>query len=338
MRKERKKVLNILYWNINHREGNFTNKYLNLHPDETTKKLEVQSASNIVNNEINRYDNIDVIVLTEAYPQITEYIYNDSILNNLKNDYNVYPYCDSWKDYVSSKSIDNGARNENGLYEPFKRLKCGRGHSNYANCVLIAIRKSCKYSFEIIDYKIDSPNLLVLKDEKNKVFIIGFRISVNLSTDKYTKELTRVLKEYKNYKDEYKLICMGDFNPSKKTNNEIKEILKSDWINLINCEGGSSSAIVDNRIVFSNPDKLLLNKCGKECFRSLITPEEIYTKGCQLDGWGHINKKEYFDDVLYVKREYIKDIYKDVRIRLCHGDFINPPFPDHNLLFASILI
>ena len=335
-----RKEFNILYWNIHFTAYNQDDIKLHRKNIEKNKYLDL-SSEKIIIPELERYiaeKDIKVIVLTEGWPQNEKFSCKiKDFLEDKK--YTLYPYCDEWK----KESL------------PYK---CnGRSVSNG---ILIGVKNEYKNEnqIEIFDYNIEYPNLLVLKDKVNNLFIAGVRIipsgkDYNLYHHQIEELRYYLEKEYKE-RPKTKVICIGDFNPGEFENKEkqgeyyidIEKILNSCRMHngkLCNVDEGT---LVNGKKEVLFTDKLYYVNCsGLEKFEVIKTPERIYCKNPNkfLDGCGRI-KFEYLSKDMMLKEEFKDSFYTEtaikcgVQIKYDNCSICNAPFPDHNLLFASIEI
>lgn len=168
----------------------------------------------------------------------------------------------------------------------------------YVNGILIATKDD---SFSIDKAHISEPEFLLLK-KKNDLYLGGLRISSNKTLEEKRKELNWV-KENVCGKNS-KVIIIGDFNMQP---NEIDSISKDDDWNfkqgMIKCDKGTN---LDNSYV----DHIYIKSCnGENVFTREREMEEFYTS---------IGRKDI------------------INIKPSNWGKVKAPYPDHNLLFASI--
>lgn len=153
MRKEvNNNVFNILYWNIHYFDGS---------PIVTREKL--KNATNIVVEQLDEnIDNkkINIIVLTEAYPQINSFIGNNDILTHYMDRFDVFPYEPS-EEYINKKFKANYYFAKPTFY----------------NSVIVMTKKELRFDKETLKCISVSPNALYIAN--NNVQIIGIRFCID---------------------------------------------------------------------------------------------------------------------------------------------------------------
>lgn len=323
---------NILYWNIHYADG-----YVGT-------KIKYILSSEIIKNTIKKILNqkeIDAVVFTEAYPQIEDGKHNVMLYEYFKaTGYNIYPY-----DLNSFKSNEY----------PFKTTK-------YTNGILIATKEHFyKQNIKVI------PNYLLLKHSQKDIYLGGVRICFdkNFEYDKQIEEVSNSLKEFNN------VILLGDFNPGSRETEKIQDVLnKSSKGGILydvlsgeskvspkpsdfNKESGYIIDLINNRGLYLNyTDKIFCKGVKVKKFEKIYTPEQLYCNEQFLEDDGHI-KREY----MYWEKKHIKgdckpaicsiidekylykvniQCIKDIGLGYQNYTLCNTPFPDHNLLFASI--
>lgn len=263
------KMFNILYWNLNYKDG------------ASAKTNSLMDASLIVLSKIDRIicekennkEIIDAIIFTEGYPQINVESKKCNIIKNYFDNkgYHIHPYT---------------AKDKRKYKNPFWNGK------KYVNGILIATKDN---SFELIDKNIEEPNYLLLKNDKD-LYLAGLRLTPNNGSI----ELPEIKRKTNCYD---KIIVMGDFNMQP---NKIDGVSNNDdW------KFGKG-----------------LHKCNEATNFDTSFIDHIFIRNCK--------KKEF------KRLEYMKNFYQSIgRLELIKkkkskfGD-INSPYPDHNLLFASI--
>lgn len=302
------KEFKMLYWNINYKEG------------KAGKRCDkYKRASKICIDILNKYidkENISAVVLTECYPQVNSdmksYIYDYFKKNgSWKPNYIFEDYKGESDDILKEfedrydvfpyGSIDIGDIKKKGL--PFMRMKYlkeGKRLDNWSyNPVVIICKKDI---YELVGIK-DCPNLLIIKDKAKDFYIAGFRVDNSSGTQKYIELANEISKFIKDY-SKSKVVVIGDFNPinlkKEIIENEIKSVIKNGFVK--DCR--------DYTTHVSRPDKMLLINCNCENddFRVMENVEEYYKKECP--------------ELLYERK--------------INCTMVQAPFPDHNLLFASI--
>ena len=361
------KRFNILYWNIHYKDGNvyiwdgkkkkqcFVSKKM---LDESSKTI-VMELDKVLTKQ-----SIECIIFTEAYPLNDDgskllYEYLD------KKEYDVFPY-EGW-DIFAEKHKDRlelSHEIKDDKITPFKRIKKD-GQSDYVNGAVIAVKKGL--GFKISNYNISSPNFLSIENES--ISISGIRIC--FSAIKYIEQIEAIKNTFNNEKIN---ILIGDFNPSqlKKSNftydtfvNDLQHILSLSGKNqfkVYKCDKGTNTGKNGKD---KYPEYLCLKGCDKICFTRVKTAEEVYCdekyicnkencNNCDFNcecrlcfmeencnaskNFGHIKKNLIKTGSLlpYIKLEY-KGVITKIRYDNTGLD-VTEPFPDHNLLFASIEI
>lgn len=304
------KEFKILYWNINYKEGTAGKNRDNY-------KLASKICVDILKKYIDK-ENISAIVLTECYPQVNpdmkSYIYDYYRKNgSWKPNYAFEDYKGESDDILKEfedrydvfpyGSIDIGDIKKKGL--PFMKMKYlkegGRKRPrNWSYNPVVIICKKNRY--ELVGIK-DCPNLLIIKDKAKDFYIAGFRVDNSSGTQKYIELAKEISKNIK-YLSKSKVVVIGDFNPGNLESFKIEK-----GINSV-IENGLVKDCRDNTTHISKPDKMLLINCN-----------------CEKDDFKVMeNVKEYY------KKEYPDLLYKGKN----NCTIVRAPFPDHNLLFASI--
>ena len=332
------KKYKILYWNIHYEDG------------RTVNKINIDNATKTVIDNLDEYiedKEINVIVLTEAYPQVNANNLgakaNDEILTHYNDKFDVFPYEPS-KDYVTRKFECN---------YPFAKL-------SFHNSVIIMTRKDLKFKVETINNISVFPNLLSV--ENDSIQIIGLRFCQD--GDDIIKQIEKIKGIIKCNKP---ILILGDYNPSlvtkipggtKKLNSvgifEI-DINSNDGISHIydqlfeKCCGIKKCVTFDyNEGTNVNikgedtfPDKLSI--CNVDCDfdeknvirERLKTAEEVYfDEKCIDKNTGHV-RGNIEDGSL--KEKYIEWGFEKLKYGRA-GLNVKSPFPDHNLMYVSIEI
>ena len=362
------KMFNILYWNIHYKDGNAYIWDGKKNKQCFVSKEMLDKSSKTIESELKKIlkkQSIDCIVLTEAYPLNDD---GSNVLyqyfNKNGNGYNVFPY-EGWEYFVerNKKRLEESHEVNDGKIIPFKRVKKSRQNS-YVNGIIIAVKK--ELGFKISNYNISSPNFLSIENEN--ISISGIRIC--FSEKEYIKQIEDIKNTFNNEKIN---ILIGDFNPSKfKTNftydtfaNDLQHILSLSGKNqfkVYKCDKGTNTGKNGED---KYPEYLCLKGCDKICFTRVKTAEEVYCdekyicnkencNNCDFNcecrlcfmqencnaskNFGHIKKYLIKTGNLL---PYIKRKYKGVITKIGYdntGLDVTEPFPDHNLLFASIEI
>ena len=305
--------LNILYWNTNYKEGSAGK---NLYKYNIASQICIDLLKNNI-----KANAISAIVLTECYPQVNakmkEFIYNyycnnkswkqnctfedykgenDLILNKFIKEFDVFPY----------EGINVGK--DEIPYMKYKELKIKRHIENWSYNPIVIMAQKGKY--ELINVN-NTPGLLIIKEKKRDLFLIGFRVNNDNNLEKY-KDLLEIIKKNIKECEKCKIIAIGDCNSNMVETHEIEQTMKRVIKNckVIDC--------LDNTTHISKPDKLVIVNC-KCNYGDFKVKEKM---------------KEYYEKV----KSNIKIIKDNLYKQTFRGTFISAPFPDHNLLFASIEI
>ena len=339
MKMSKENEFKILYWNIHFMDGSKSS-------DE-----KIKNSSEIIVDIIKEYnDEIKAIVFTEAYPQFKYDKYNTIILDYLKGlGYNVYPY--DLKEY------------SNPNHYPFKK------NAEFKNGILIATKSEA----QLVGMPQNEPNLLGvrIKYKKLGLNLIGVRLFSN--HPEHIKKIAEYIDIDKanivigdfNMKDEELqknlYIINKDIKISKKNEFGTNVALCKD------IKGNEEIA----KFCINSPDKLLLLNCNGK-FNMEKTPEQIYCNKEFVDNektkedrsinerYGRLKegvcelvikhgkrKKRNSDELVpynYAKANVNNDQilwknnYKNFGIRFTYNscNVCNAPFPDHNLMIASI--
>lgn len=333
---------NILYWNINSKGGK-KYKYI----DESSKLIE-ETLINIDSYSRNKYvsdctkkhknvkiKEIDAIVFSEAYPEKI----NPKLCNGIK-----------------------------GMgFELFSG-------KDYGNDIHIYINKNKhdaeEYNIKIPLDNIRYPDFRMVYIKNINLYLAGIRIK-NYTRENRKKVLTGKEQIYnlcKKLKDvaNNKILIIGDFNPYSA----FVEVPNDDLFNafglkgkIIDTNNGGTTVKSDgcnknnNQMRYLqevNTDKLFYSskfdsKNNEIVFNKFITPEEIYCNNKYINETdGHIDKNmlefrckdgnKRRSIIINKKSDFYKNGFDDeiIGLRYMNGTICNAPFPDHNLLFASI--
>lgn len=351
------KRFNILYWNINYRSGSYVSDESIKDSSEIIIK-ELQESIKSINRDIN--EKIHAIVFTEAYP-----IEKSSSLIKSLNDmeYTTYPSDESFEEYcktISEKEQESIVKDKNG-----KKLPYASNTKKYQNGVLIAISR--KYveenkikSIKIAErgYRRDTPNLLAI--ELDDLVICGVRINQGgvsgnekliLSIDNDIPHDKKCGKWIIDDKDGFRFVkndkCMNTSIVRRAAYEQFLHIIKGfdkpviaiGDFNIYNSKKKNDNGKEEyqyNNAVWKYTEIIENNPNFNVCNGYTIGNEKmdyLYLKNCHLNG----KKEENFRTVKEMKCVYgncdndIQNIFKE-------AIEIKPPFPDHNLLFASIEI
>ena len=346
------KKYNILYWNIHYEDGN---QYIPKKKEEYKKHLDY--ASHIVINTLDEYikkKKINVIVLTEAYPQVggndNEPTTNNKIMENYKEKFNVFPY-EPYKSYAAIQFE---------TIFPFVK-------PHFYNGVMVIVKKDLNFDVSSLKYISLYPNLLSI--ENNDIQIIGLRFCQQ--NGKNIVEQIKKIKEIVNTSNK-PIIMLGDYNPSLILREEYgggENNLFSWGIN----KKDAQSMKGNNKKQCEIYDLLLKNYCnkpfitfdydkgtslvrgGKDTFPDkfsicseveyiiyeqtrLQTAEEVYFDKDYIDIDNHVIGKDIKNAKF--KEEY--EEYKNNGLKILGYDNsglkVKAPFPDHNLMYVSIEI
>ena len=320
----------ILYWNIHYRSSETSSKPSLIDVNNASKiikkVLDDKLTYSKINYGINNIDDINAVVFTESYPQIMD---SGNCLNEFLNKHKFI--------IASNDSIGNN--------------------------VTIAYKENMKrVCFNSNDIK--SPEFLCLMNDNN-IFLCGLRIANTKGCPSSEEQFSILKHEIENNTDcnIENIIMIGDFNDKTK---HIKEFISCDFCDgdVYDVDNEEETLIcrapsTERKLCKSNPDKLFISKNFiKKKFIKVLTPEEIYCNKKYIDeNDGHIKKEylkkgEYNDkgvkysqgrEPIELDKTISEDLYKNDIERVClsygtNNSICNSPYPDHNLLFASIEI
>ena len=117
-----------------------------------------------------------------------------------------------------------------------------------------------------------------------------------------------------------------------------KKILNINKSCTIECSAGTN---VNKNGEDTFPDKLTLFNIGERCINNVIfdrlkTAEELYFRDEDIDHKTHHLKDKKFDKAIMKEKEEFERLKVYIKSYKNSGLSVIPPFPDHNLLFASI--
>lgn len=309
---------NILYWNINNKAGSSNEKAKNIVLNTINDKEIFSEINNRVKGlDLQSFKDFDAIVFTESNWNFIE------CFNNVYNNEN---------EYFDTFSIPKISINDNDIFIATKK--------KHKFC---QIEKLCKIM----------PNCNYLHSIILNIDLIGLRICNGKGSPKLPSQLHE-LKINDN-----KFIMIGDFNETSvmyyiKTNGYEKVL--NDYFNkrgvIKECDDGTNTCsyygkhsrpeYIDNR-----PDKIYTTFDNSSInFIKVLTPEKIYIKAKYLNSDGHIKpelmvKKNTVDrhfEFINKNVQYNNDsnLYSEIKVNYASTGLVGQPYPDHNLLFASI--
>lgn len=344
---------NILYWNIHCEDGKGIKEgYIGASEDivsilnnKETYELEKRYNKKNKLDNVNSIDDIHCIVFTEGYPQKNENNFN-TILKERLSKFELY-----------SERFSNN---------------CVHIFVNVAKCNAVQIKNL--FPNDDINYPDLTAILIKLKNcSQEPLCLCGARIKNDIKDEAGNKIATGD-KQIKNLKDIVtkitdtininKVIIIGDFNPTPKIYNTkvnideryFKNIFNSGNYNVKETENGGTNKTskVDDKTLLQEtyPDKIITNiDTDKISFYKLKTTEECYVKKEYInDLTGYLNVHDRLGNEIMraeklegnIRRSIVLNksiniyINRNIGLKYMNASCCNAPFPDHNLLFASI--
>ena len=364
-----RKKFNVLYWNINYREN-----WQGYNIDDSQKINNINLATKIIKNEIDNIiqlrkvkyqdadDDIHAIIFTEAYPLSED---NELITYLRENDYSVLPYDCNFDDFLVGINDLTTYKDENiNKYIPFKRknreivgVKNGTKEeylqNDYSNGVIIAVKK--EFNFKLSGYKLDNPNYLAI--DNGEMCLAGTRVNHGYPdmTSQFKKKLN--CKALEGIKLSGVNIIGSNYvldNKEGYTFNEEKEDKVNDYI----IRRANFEYIKDKfnkAIDVSKYKKVVVigdfNINEKFKYYPIWRYDDIVSKDnnfkiCRDFTIGNskmdyvytnlkVDTKDFFA-IRTIKEVYCNNLIQNDIEKVISSININSPFPDHNLLFASI--
>lgn len=324
-------------------------------------KIVKDEIDNILKSQNAEYD-IDAIVLTEAYPLDDE---NELLKYLIDNGYTVFPYDNSFNEFLESVNDLTTYKDEKtNKFIPFKRIKreiVGVDNetkeeyvqNDYSNGVIIAVKK--ELGFRLSGYKIDNPNYLSINN--GNICVVGTRVNMGYL------DMTNQFKKKLNYKalQGIKLSSVNTIGANyvleNKKGNVFNEVTK-DYINDYIIRRANFEYIKEkfNKVINSCKDKKVIvigdfniDERFKDFkiwkYDDIIAKDNNFkicrdaTIGNAKMDYVYTNLKVDTNDFIAIRK--IEEIYCNESIHNFAENVINnitikSPFPDHNLLFASI--
>ena len=355
--------INILYWNIHNCGGvgqkrayeQSSHDIISVLNNKETYMVEERFDKKTRINAKNLKD-IDAIVFTESYPQR-----NDNQKSNTGN----------WNMILRNELKEKGFAfyQDNCDYD-------SQEYWNYNSVAIFVNEKRNHVIEELnLEYKYDNefPDCKLIYIVNLQIVLGGMRIK-NDCRDKDRNKIITGNKQIENLIKKYiddiqgntrnRIIILGDFNfgsaykdqyfingnedneRKEKFLNLIHSYSKDNYnINVTNNGGSFRTRKGENERFLQEiwNDAIIDNFNAKVEFYKLYTPEQMYCNEKYIDLYdGHI-KKEYLykpdkSTQILLKEPVASDFYKNNITNIVYGSstMLTAPYPDHNLLFASI--
>ena len=297
-------------------------------------------------------------MFTEGYPQRNDNKFNTILLDKLRlSGFDLY--CENYSDNCILIFMNKAKCENEGLKYKDIRINYHNDDIEYPDLKFVSVKYDNNKGFLIGGIRIKN-------DTKPKTGDVQIK--------NVKRELCNILKQ----EGIRHHLLIGDFNPSRQTYNSkeeinlcyFKDVFMPMKIEVIETQNGGSSRTqnIDNCKTLlreTYPDKVLTNICKDKIeFYKLLTPEQYYLKDEYLNNDGHLKRNDTKgNEIIYIKKwnaEYDEngklkkkgntslginkelDIYKfndrEISFKYASMSCCDAPYPDHNLLFASIEI
>lgn len=337
------KKFNILYWNIHFADG------------AGATKTGLFNSSEIIKEEINgiiKGKEIDAIIFTEAHPQFDSENYNKELYNYFKKEkYHVYPYDDN---KIKKYPFEKNGKKKNGILiatkKEFSIYDSSLDNPNFLllrskdGKIILGGLRICNYNAKSYEEQIERIKLKLKFDRKTSFILLGDYNPGSIPSEKYLIANNIVLKDRIDYlRKMYRNRKKGDLEEEKKialyyVSSKISHMIcksNCDISNVFDCEVGTN---VNETGEYTNPDKIFLLNCNIISFKCAKTAEQVYFDKDSLNEKGHVKnggKGIVLNEIAKLRKKEIFNENISIKYKR-FGLGVPAPYPDHNLLFASI--